>query len=155
MSVITELMRGLTGTGRRRAVDRIPELTAERDQLTAERDRWRALAEARQEQLAHADRLITKVCREKTAMRVDVARVEAERDNLAVANEALEQDNDELAARLTEARSEIANLLAISSPAPADHGPAIPLTKFDAAKGGTFNALSLWNSPLAAASNAA
>jgi seryl-tRNA synthetase len=148
MSVIAELMRGLTGTGRRRAVDRIPE-------LTAERDRWRALAEARQEQLAHADRLISKVCREKAALRVDLARAEAECDNLAVANEALEQESDELAARLNEARSEVANLLAIRSPAPADSGPAIPLTRFDAAKGGTFNALSLWDSPLAAASTAA
>lgn len=135
---LTDLMRGLTGHGRRRAIDRIPELTAERDY-------WQALAEARREQLAHADRLITKVCQEKSALRFEAARAAAELDVLTEAHRLLEVENDELAARLIEVRADLANQLAIHSPAPADHGPAIPLPRYDPDRTEELTVRTLWD----------
>jgi hypothetical protein len=117
---IADLMRGLAATGRHRAADRIPV-------IEAERDAWRAKAEAAQGKLAHADELITKVCAKTNALRVAEARLTEQVERLAEANELLEAENDEFAARLTAARQELANRDAVSSPAPADHGPAIAL----------------------------
>lgn len=117
---IADLMRGLTATGRHRAADRIPV-------IEAERDAWQAKALAAQAKLAHADALITKVCSEKNVLRFEAARLTAELETLTEANELLEADLDELGARLIEARQDLANAHAISSPAPADHGPAIAL----------------------------
>jgi chromosome segregation ATPase len=117
---IAKLMQGLTATGRHRAADRIPV-------IEAERDAWLAKAEAAQAKLDHADALITKVCSEKSSLRVAEARLTEQVERLTEANALLEADLDELGARLIAARQELANALAVYSPAPADHGPAIAL----------------------------
>lgn len=134
MSIIRSLMQGLTATGRHRAADRIPLLEAERDE-------WKAKAAAAQAKLDHADALITKVCREKSALLFENARLTAEKDTATEANGLLEAELDELGARLIEARQELANRDAISSPAPADHGPAVALLD-DTVE---TNVTTLWN----------
>jgi chromosome segregation ATPase len=120
VSIIRQLMQGLTATGRHRAVDRIPV-------LEGERDAWEAKFTATQAKLNHADALITKVCSEKNALRFETARLAAELETVTEGHVLLEAETDELAARLTGAQQEIANLRAVSSPAPANCGPAIPL----------------------------
>lgn len=134
MSLIRQLMQGLAATGRHRAADRIPILEAERDRLAAQ------LA-ATQAKLAWADELVTKVCAEKNALKFSEARLTAEVEKLAEANSLLADENDELGARLIAARQELANLAAISSPAPADHGPAVALLD-DTVE---TNVTTLWN----------
>ena len=135
MNLFAKLMQGLAGTGAHRAADRIPVLEAD---LAAAQ----ALAKARQEQLAHADALITRVCQEKSATRFKLARLTAQLDVATKAHQLLEQENDELTARLTALRAENANLLAVYSPAPADHGPAIPLR--DAERTAELKVSALW-----------
>lgn len=127
MSIIRSLMQGLTASGRHRAIDRIPVLEAERDAIKAERDVWEAKARAAQAKLDHAEELVTSVRRQKNALKFENARLAAELEITVEANGLLAADLDELAARLIEARQDLANALAISSPAPADHGPAIAL----------------------------
>lgn len=117
-------MQAFTGTGAHRAADRIPV-------LEADRDRWQRLATAWQEQTTHADRLVTKVCQEKAALVFENARLAAELDVVTEGHQFLEQENDELATRLTEVRQNLANARAISSPAPADFGPPITLPTHD------------------------
>ena len=106
-------MQALTGTGSHRAADRIPV-------LEADRDRWQRLAAAWQNQALHADRLVTKICAEKTAALFEGARLAAELDIVTEAHRLLEQENDELAARLTAARQELAKANAVSVPAAAE-----------------------------------
>ncbi len=128
MSLIARLMQGLTGTGAHRAADRIP-------QLETDRDYWQAVALEAQAKLDHADALMTTVCQEKAnieaAAKFEAARLNGEIDVLTEANEFLAQENDELAARLIATRQDLANARAISSPAPADHGPPVALPKRD------------------------
>lgn len=119
MRLLTALVQGLTGTGSHRAADRIP-------QLEADRDYWRAVALEARAKLAHADRLITTVCEEKSALAFENARLREELATLTEGHGLLLDDCDELAARLIEARQDLANATPVSVPAPADHAPAIP-----------------------------
>lgn len=122
MNLIAKMLQGLTATGRHRSADRIPV-------IEAERDAWEAKAEAAHAKLAHADALITKVCSEKNVLKFEAAQLTAELETATEANELLTAENDELGARLTAARQDLANHLAVSSPAPADHGNPVPLPK--------------------------
>jgi hypothetical protein len=138
MSLIAKLMQGLAGTGSRRAVDRIPELTAQAAY-------WEAVAFKAQAKLDHADRLMTRVCAEKSAALVENARLTAEVELLAEANELIVLENDELAARLIEARSDLANARMVRPLTPADHGPAILLHPYDPDATAETNVTTLWN----------
>ena len=136
MSLIAKLMQGFTGTGVHRAADRIPALEADRDY-------WQAVAFEAQTKLVHADLLVEKVCGKKTAVLFENARLTAELDVLAEAHGLLGEENDELAARLTETRQDLANARTVSSPAPADHRPAIVLRDPDSTA--EINVTTLWN----------
>lgn len=93
--LLAAVSRRFKGHGRRRAADRIPVLTAERDY-------WRQLAEARQAQLAHADNLITDLCAQRDTAVLDAA------------------DMRDTADAVRPLEAEIRTLLAVSVPAPAD-----------------------------------
>ena len=136
MSLISRLVQGLTGTGAHRAADRIPELEADRDY-------WQAVALEAQAKLDHADRLVKKVCREKAAGRFENARLTAELDAFKQGHELLSINYDELAARFTAVSAALANAHAVSSPAPADHRPAIVLHDPDSTA--EINVTTLWN----------
>jgi hypothetical protein len=110
----------LRGTGRRRAAATIPLIEAERDQ-------WK-------NRCALADQLLIELwCARDTAERkyiqaaTELAQAIADRDRTAEGHLYLLHEHDELAGRYTELRIELANLKAISAPAPADRGPAIPV----------------------------
>jgi small-conductance mechanosensitive channel len=118
VNLIAKMMQGLAATGRHRAADRIPVLEAERDAIKAE-----------QAKLDHADELITKVCQQKNALKFENARLTQQVETATEANTLLGADLDELSARLIETRQDLANALAVSSPAPADHGNPVPLPK--------------------------
>jgi hypothetical protein len=124
--------------GRHRAADQLLLVEAERDRLAARNAHL-------QTTLGHADELITLVCQNAAASRVEADELRAERDTLAEAQELLLVDYDELAARNTALRQELLNLRAISSPAPADHGPAIPL--HDPERTVPTPAYALWDAP--------
>lgn len=110
--------------GRHRAADQLALVEAERDRLAARNAHL-------QNALGHADELITRVCRRGAANCAEAEQLRAELDTLTEAHALLESENDELAARNTALRQELANLRAISSPAPADGKPAIPLRGYD------------------------
>jgi len=110
----------LRGTGRRRCADYIPVVEAERDQAVAE-------VAALKERLGHADDLLVAVCCRNARLEAALREARTDRDLVADAHLMLLTEHDELTHRLIEARAEIANLRAISSPAPVDHGPAIQL----------------------------
>lgn len=117
----------LRGTGRRRAADYIAVVEAERDQALAK-------LVALHERHGHANSLLIEVCCANDKLTRANARQDADINllvdaygRLEAANGHLADENDELAHRLIEARAEIQNLKAISCPAPADCGPAIPL----------------------------
>jgi hypothetical protein len=118
MNLADHLAYLLRGTGRRRAADTIPL-------IEAERDHWHSRCTALEHRLALADGLIADiVCKNQQIL----TRAQTAEHNLAAlvqAHEYLLTENDELAARYTDLRIENANLKAISSPAPADGGPAI------------------------------
>lgn len=105
--------RLLRGTGRRRAVDFIAAVKAERDAAIA-----RAVAlEAR---LSHADDLIVSLwCANNRLMR-DLTEAVADRDLIAEGHQYLLTEHDELAHRLLAANAELANLKPVHVPAPAD-----------------------------------
>lgn len=136
----------LRGTGRRRAADYIPVVEAERDY-------WKARAAALQDRLVHADDLIVAVCCRNEQLERGRAQAAADRDLILDAHRILLDDHDELAARYTELRIELANLKAISSPAPADNVPAIP--QHDPEATAELTVTTLWNAhglrPLASA----
>lgn len=136
MKRIAMMMQAFTGHGAHRAADRIPA-------LEAEAARWQAVAFEAQAKLDHADALMARVCAEKSAVLVENARLVAELDIVTEAHRLLEKENDELAARLIEARADRANALTVSSPAPADHGPAIRLHDPDSTT--EINVTTLWN----------
>jgi hypothetical protein len=126
MTLTGNLSYWLRGTGRRRAADTIPL-------IEAERDHWHSRCVALEQRNADADALIiTLWCtndgleRQLAQAAADREQAIADRDVTAEGHQFLLQEHDELAGRFTELLMENANLKAISSPAPADGGPAIP-----------------------------
>lgn len=126
----------LRGTGRRRAADYIPVVEAERDY-------WKARAAVLQDRLVHADDLIVAVCCRNEQLERGLAQATADRDLILDAHRFLLDDHDQLAARHTEVRMELANLKAVSSPAPADDVPAIP--QHDPEATAELAVTTLWN----------
>lgn len=109
---ITDLWRG-----RRRAADRIPV-------LTTERDLWFMLALLQAHQLGAARRQLDAADASTTVMGAELDGLRIERADITGAY-------DQLAARYHEVDADLRNLKAISSPAPADHKPAIVLHDLD------------------------
>lgn len=120
MDIAQHLAYLLRGTGRRRAADTIPL-------IEAERDHWHGRCVALERRLALADGLIADIVCANQQILTRAQTAEHDLAALVQAHEYLLTENDELAARYTDLRIENANLKAISSPAPADGGPAIPL----------------------------
>lgn len=120
MTLTGNLSYWLRGTGRRRAADTIPLVEAERDD-------WQTRCAALEHRLALADGLIADIVCKNQQILIRAHAAEHDLDALNQAHEYLLTEHDELAARYTDLRIENANLKAISSPAPADGGPAIPL----------------------------
>jgi hypothetical protein len=106
----------LTGHGQHRAADYIPI-------VEAERDHYRNLAELRETALGHADDLITHLCIRHDKDQQQIALLANQRDMFA--------END--------------NLRAISSPAPADHAPAIPVRAYDPEATEDLQVSTLWD----------
>ncbi|WP_354643945.1 hypothetical protein [Kitasatospora camelliae] len=130
----------LRGTGRRRAADFIRV-------VEAERDHWQARAAALTERLACADELIIDLACDRDKKIRLLAQAIEDRDLVLDAHRFLIEENDELTARCTELRMDLANRDAIYSPAPADSGPAIPLPTYDPdAPTEKLPITTLWNS---------
>lgn len=131
MSLIATVLHCLAGTGSRRAVDRIPELQA---------------------QLHAADTLITSQAQEiealklaRRALATKLTAVEEQLATVATAHELLLDEYDELASRYTAVDTDLQNLRAITVPAPADHGPAIPIRPYDPDATEEHPVLTLWD----------
>lgn len=106
------------GRGQHRAVDRIPV-------LTSERDLWFLLALWQAHQLTVTGRQLEKADAQNTLMACEL-------DGLRIENADLLNAWEEAAARAREAAADLANLRAISAPAPADGRPAVQLADPDA-----------------------
>jgi hypothetical protein len=106
----------LRGTGRRRAADRIPVLTAERDQ-------WMLLALLQAHELAGTKQQNAKLTAGNEILAAKLEGTIIER------NDALDA-YEEAAARAREALADLANLRAITTPAPIDGGHVV-LRDFD------------------------
>lgn len=118
MDISQHLAYLLRGTGRRRAADTIPL-------IEAERDHWHSRCAALEHRLALADGLIADIVCKNQQILTRAQTAEHDLNALGQAHEYLLTEHDELAHRYTDLRIENANLKAISSPAPADGGPAI------------------------------
>lgn len=99
------------GRGQHRAADHIAV-------LAADRDRWQALAQQRQDALAHADELIAKVCQRDNRSATENSRLRDDLTALRVQHSNAQDDYDQLAARYRDLAAELADLKAARQPAP-------------------------------------